>query len=53
MRTKVLEPFFTTKPEGSGIGLASVVACADFHRGRVSIAESPLGGARFELLLGA
>jgi two-component system, NtrC family, sensor histidine kinase HydH len=51
LRERILEPFFTTKPEGTGMGLASVVACADFHRGKVAIGTSALGGARFELLL--
>lgn len=51
LRSKVLEPFFTTKKDGSGMGLASVVACAELHDGRVEILDSPLGGARFELHL--
>jgi two-component system sensor histidine kinase HydH len=51
LRAKILEPFFTTKTDGTGIGLASVVACADFHEGSVRIGEAPLGGARFELAL--
>ncbi|MCE9592915.1 MAG: HAMP domain-containing histidine kinase [Planctomycetes bacterium] len=53
LRKRILEPFFTTKPEGTGMGLASVVACADFHHGAVSIGDAPLGGARFELVLKA
>lgn len=51
LRQKVLEPFFTTKTNGSGMGLASVVACAELHDGKVEILDSPLGGARFELHL--
>ncbi|MBI5431232.1 MAG: HAMP domain-containing histidine kinase [Planctomycetes bacterium] len=51
MRKRVLEPFFTTKPDGTGIGLASVIACADFHQGSLAISDAPLGGARFELVL--
>jgi signal transduction histidine kinase len=51
MRAEVLEPFFTTKPDGSGLGLASVVACARFHGGDVRIDDSRLGGARFTLTL--
>ncbi|MCK6446496.1 MAG: HAMP domain-containing histidine kinase [Planctomycetes bacterium] len=53
MRAKILEPFFTTKPDGTGLGLASVVACADFHAGALAIDTAPLGGARFDLTLGA
>lgn len=51
MRQRILEPFFTTKPEGTGFGLASVVACAEFHRGTLTVGDAPLGGARFELAL--
>lgn len=51
MRKKVLEPFFTTKPEGTGMGLASVAACAQIHGGRVLIGQSPLGGASFDVSL--
>lgn len=51
MRDEVLEPFFTTKADGTGLGLASVVACARFHHGAVQIDESALGGARFRLSL--
>lgn len=50
-RTRILEPFYTSKIEGTGLGLASVVACANFHRGAVTIDDSPLGGARFTLML--
>lgn len=52
-RATILEPFFTTKPDGTGLGLASVVACAALHTGKVEITDSPLGGARFTLVLRA
>lgn len=51
LRERILEPFYTSKPEGTGLGLASVVACASFHRGTVTIDDSTLGGARFILTL--
>jgi signal transduction histidine kinase len=51
LRERILEPFYTSKPEGTGLGLASVVACASFHRGTLAIDDSPLGGARFTLTL--
>lgn len=53
LRTKVLEPFYTSKPDGTGLGLASVVACASLHGGTVTIDASPLGGARFTVELKA
>lgn len=52
MRPQILEPFFTTKPTGTGLGLASVVACARFHGGTVEVGASPMGGARFVVRLG-
>lgn len=53
LRAKVLEPFYTSKPDGTGLGLASVVACASLHGGTVTIEDSPLGGARFVVELKA
>lgn len=53
MRAKVLEPFYTSKADGTGLGLASVVACASLHHGLVTIDQSPLGGARFTVELRA
>lgn len=51
-REHILEPFVTSKPDGTGLGLASVVACARFHGGAVHVDDSPLGGARFTVTLG-
>jgi signal transduction histidine kinase len=36
-------PFFTTKPEGSGIGLALSRQIAEAHRGRLTIENRPDG----------
>ncbi|MDZ7685533.1 MAG: HAMP domain-containing sensor histidine kinase [Gammaproteobacteria bacterium] len=51
-RARVFEPWFTTKKNGTGLGLSSLLACAGHHDGEVNVMESPLGGARFVLLLG-
>lgn len=48
---EISEPFFSTKPEGSGLGLLSVKACAQGHNGALALAKSPLGGCCFELEL--
>jgi signal transduction histidine kinase len=53
LRLQILEPFFTTKAEGTGLGLASVVACARLHGGNVEVLDAPGGGARFRVTLGA
>jgi two-component system, NtrC family, nitrogen regulation sensor histidine kinase NtrY len=50
-RARVFEPYFTTKREGSGLGLAIAQRIAREHGGRITIARSPLGGARFTLAL--
>lgn len=50
-RTKIFEPFHTTKEAGSGLGLVSVKVCAEQHGGRVEVTESDLGGACFRVTL--
>ena len=53
LRTAILEPFFTTRPTGTGLGLASVVACARYHGGGVTVDASRWGGARFAVTFAA
>ena len=45
----IFEPCFTTKPEGSGIGLMAVMAFTASCGADVSVGRSPLGGALFQL----
>lgn len=52
LRERVFEPFYTTKPSGTGLGLLSVQTCARMHRGSVEVLTSPLGGALFRVHLG-
>lgn len=53
LRARVLEPFYTSRAEGTGLGLALTHTIAELHGGSVHIddAEAPLGGARFRIHL--
>lgn len=51
IRNTVLEPFFTTKPNGSGIGLSFSHRIIADHGGRIEITESDGGGAKFSVRL--
>lgn len=52
---RLFEPFFTTKSvgKGTGLGLAVVHGIIEEHDGHIEVEDSPLGGARFRLLLPA
>ena len=46
---QVFVPFFTTKREGSGVGLALTRQVMIAHGGNVRLSDSELGGAKFTL----
>ena len=52
-REKIFTPFYSTKPDGAGFGLAIVGRIADLHGGNVEVAARPGGGSFFILRLPA
>jgi signal transduction histidine kinase len=51
IRSKVFEPFFTTRAQGTGLGLAFVERIVIEHGGTISVGSSPSGGAQFQITL--
>jgi two-component system sensor histidine kinase HydH len=50
-RERVFRPFFTSKRNGTGLGLALVQKIIVFHNGRIAIGTSPSGGASLQVSL--
>jgi len=50
---RVFDPYFTTKPRGSGLGLASVHSIVTKHDGGVVVQSTPLVGTQFTVYLPA
>lgn len=48
---RLFEPFFTTRAEGNGLGLATVREIVRRHEGAVSVESAPGAGTRFEVWL--
>src|SRR5881394_1116036 len=50
LHQRVFEPYFTTKDDGTGLGLALVRVTLEAHRGAISVGETPGGGATFSIV---
>jgi len=48
---RLFEPFYTTKPEGLGMGLNICRSIVEAHRGQLILKPNPQGGTMFSILL--
>lgn len=51
VRARIFEPFFSTKEEGAGVGLALCHRIISGHAGSLSVGSAVTGGARFDVAL--
>jgi PAS domain S-box-containing protein len=50
---KIFDPYFTTKKQGSGLGLATVYSIIKKHQGHIEVESSPGKGTTFRMWLPA
>ncbi|WMC11365.1 HAMP domain-containing sensor histidine kinase [Oceanimonas pelagia] len=51
LQKQIFTPFFTTRSQGSGLGLAAVASVLRAHQGRVEVSSAPGRGSCFSLWL--
>ncbi|WAH36854.1 two-component system sensor histidine kinase NtrB [Alicyclobacillus dauci] len=49
VRTRMFDPFYTTKYDGTGLGLSQCLYIMEMHEGSISVDSSPGHGATFHL----
>lgn len=48
---RIFEPFYTTRPSGTGLGLAVAQRIVQMHGGTLTAANEPAGGASFRMAI--
>jgi len=51
LRTNLFQPFYSTKPDGMGMGLNICRSIVEFHQGRLQLEDNPEGGTIFRFTL--
>jgi signal transduction histidine kinase len=51
VKERMFKPFFSTKPQGSGLGLPIVRKIVDAHEGRIDVTTAPGAGTTFTIVL--
>lgn len=51
VRDKIFVPFYTTKPSGTGLGMAIVKKIVDLHGGDIEIESAPGAGTRLRIVI--
>lgn len=48
---RIFSPFYTTRTQGTGLGLAVALRVAELHEGTITVANHPDGGAVFRIVV--